>query len=85
MKRNSLTEAHDNWIKTQWRNAMAWVYMTICIFDFIVLPIVWLSQQSAVQWSPMTLEAAGTFHLAMAAVLGITSWSRGKEKIAGVS
>lgn len=75
----------DNWIKTQWRNAMAWTYMAICIFDFIILPAIWMLKQSTDQWMPMTSQAGGTFHLAMCVVLGITSWSRGREKIAGVS
>jgi len=25
--------------KTYWRPAMAWIYMSICIFDFILMPI----------------------------------------------
>jgi hypothetical protein len=35
------------------------------------------------QWQPLTLIGAGLFHMAMGAVLGITAWSRGQEKIAG--
>lgn len=32
-------------------------------------------------WSPLTLQGAGLFHLAMGAILGVTAWSRGQEKM----
>lgn len=69
---------------------MGWMYMVVCIFDFIIFPIAWsLLQVSAEgvvtsQWDPLTLKGAGLFHMAMGAVLGIAAWSRGQEKIAGV-
>jgi len=31
-------------------------------------------------WTPLTLQAGGLFHAAMGAILGIGSWTRGKEK-----
>jgi hypothetical protein len=34
-----------------------------------------------VQWQPLTLLSGGVFHAAMGAVLGISAFSRGKEKI----
>lgn len=66
---------------------MAIVYMAIILFDFIVFPIFWSliqvygSGSVAIQWNPMTLLSGGVFHAAMGAVLGITAWTRGKEKI----
>jgi hypothetical protein len=36
------------------------------------------------QWQPLTLQGAGFYHITMATVLGITAWSRGQEKMAGV-
>jgi len=38
------------------------------------------SQESYIQWNPLTLQAGGFFHIAMGGVLGIGSWTRGKEK-----
>jgi len=75
---------------TKWRPAMAWMYMAICILDFAVFPVLWSilqavkSGQVTSQWQPLTLQGAGLFHLAMGAVLGITSWSRGQEKQSAV-
>ena len=66
---------------------MAVVYMTIVFFDFIIFPIFWSLIQVygsgfvAIQWSPMTLLSGGVFHAAMGAVLGLSAWTRGQEKI----
>lgn len=84
----------DDWIQRKWRPMMAIMYMVVCIFDFILFPIgftlVQFWEKEAAndafrQWEPLTLVGAGLFHMAMGAVLGITAWSRGQEKIAGVS
>jgi hypothetical protein len=78
--------SETDWIRTHWRPMMAFVYMAIVIFDFIVGPIFWSLAQIyggsvAVQWSPLTLLAGGIFHAAMGAVLGISAFSRGREKV----
>lgn len=84
----------EDWIQKKWRPMMAVMYMMVCIFDFIVFPIMftivqfWETQaanDAFRQWQPLTLVGAGLFHMAMGAVLGITAWSRGQEKIAGVA
>ena len=73
---------------------MAIMYTVICVFDFILFPILWALVQlwghSAIseafkQWSPLTLQNGGLFHMAMGAVLGVSAWTRGQEKIAGIS
>lgn len=73
---------------------MAMMYMCVCAADFIIFPIMftvvqfWETQaanDAFRQWGPLTLQGGGLFHMAMGAVLGITAWSRGQEKIAGVS
>lgn len=87
-------KSKEDWMKTKWRPMMGWMYMIVCIFDFIVFPIgftiVQFWETEAVndafrQWNPLTLQGAGLFHMAMGAVLGIAAWSRGQEKIQGVS
>lgn len=84
----------EDWINKKWRPMMAVMYMIVCIFDFIIFPVgftivqFWETQaanDAFRQWQPLTLIGAGLFHMAMGAVLGITAWSRGQEKIAGVS
>lgn len=84
----------EDWINKRWRPAMGWMYMTVCIFDFILFPIMFTlvqfwEQEAANdafrQWQPLSLIGGGLFHIAMGAVLGITAWSRGQEKINGVA
>jgi Holin of 3TMs, for gene-transfer release len=80
----------EDWMVKKWRPAMGWTYMGICILDMAIFPILWNILQVAThspisQWMPLTLQGAGLFHLAMGAVLGIAAWSRGQEKISGVS
>ena len=70
---------------------MAWSYMIICLFDFIVAPVLWSLFMAMYKgnvteaWSPLTLQGAGLFHLSMGAILGVTAWSRGQEKMSGSS
>ena len=80
----------ENWINNKWRPAMGWMYLTVCVFDFIIFPVLWALFQAATNtpvkpWEPLTLQGAGLFHLAMGAVLGITAWNRSREKMAGVA
>lgn len=84
-----LTE--DGWMNRKWRPMMALMYFFVCIFDFIIFPILWSLLQAHFkgsiidQWDPLTLQGAGFFHMAMGAVLGIAAWSRGQEKIATIN
>lgn len=89
-----MTKLKEDWLKTKWRPAMGWMYMVVCVFDFIIFPIgftvvqfweVEAANDAFRQWSPLTLQGAGLFHMAMGAVLGITAWSRGQEKMQGMS
>jgi len=80
----------ENWVNKKWRPAMGWMYMAVCITDFILYPVLWaiiqtISNTPVKPWEPLTLQGAGLFHIAMGAVLGVSAWSRGKEKIAGAS
>ena len=65
---------------------MAWLYIMICAADFLIFPGVYTSIQyyttiELIQWNPITLQGGGFFHIAMGAVLGITAYSRGREKM----
>lgn len=79
----------DDWLTTQWRPMMGWMYMLVCVFDFIIFPILWSIVQSfdpqgsvTTPWAPLTLQGGGLFHVAMGAVLGVTSYGRTQEKLA---
>jgi hypothetical protein len=80
----------EDWMQKKWRPAMGWMYMIICTLDMGVFPVAWsllqvLTHQTITQWSPLTLQGAGLFHLAMGAVLGIAAWGRTQEKVAGAA
>ena len=72
---------HEDWMNRKWRPAMGWMYMIVCIFDFIIFPVLWSLLQAVqggsvtTQWNPITLIGGGLFHVAMGAVLGIAAWS----------
>jgi hypothetical protein len=81
---------NEDWMVKKWRPAMGWCYMVICCLDMAIFPVLWsvaqvMTKTPLVQWNPLTLQGAGLFHLAMGAVLGIAAWSRGQEKIQGVT
>ena len=81
----------EDWMNTKWRPMMGWMYMVVCICDFVVFPILWSLVQVIgdgkveTQWSPITLNGAGLFHMAMGAILGIAAYGRTQEKLNGVS
>lgn len=82
---------NEHWVNSKWRPAMGWMYFAVCIFDFIMFPIMWSILQATMQgsvttpWQPISLQGAGLFHIAMGAVLGIAAYGRTKEKIEGVA
>lgn len=93
--RDTLTQkieapASEGIVKGMWRPALAWSYVAACTFDFIIGPVAsmiffTITGQTYTAWSPLTLQGGGLYHLAMGAVLGVTSWSRGQEKIKGTA
>jgi hypothetical protein len=82
---------NEDWMNSKWRPAMGWMYMLVCIMDFVVFPILWSLVQTLgdgkveTQWSPITLQGAGLFHMAMGAILGIAAYGRTQEKMAGAN
>ncbi len=81
-------ENKETGFNNKWRPAMGWLYLVVCAFDFVIFPILWNLAQATylknivfTQWSPLTLQGAGFFHIAMGAVLGISAYGRTQEKI----
>ena len=78
-------------MNAKWRPMMGWMYMFVCVFDFVLAPIGWTSIQALfhgginTQWQPLTLQGGGLFHVAMGAVIGISAYGRTKEKLEGVA
>lgn len=81
----------EDWMQQKWRPAMGWMYMLVCVTDFVIFPVLWSLIQVIgggkveTQWSPITLQGAGLFHMAMGAVLGIAAFGRTQEKMAGAA
>jgi len=68
---------------------MAWQYILVCLFDFIIAPILTMvffqgNETSYVQWVPLTIQNGGLYHLSMGAIMGIYTWSRGQEKMSHI-
>ena len=81
----------EDWMNSKWRPMMGWMYMLVCVADFVAFPVLWSFVQAIhggsvqTQWSPITLQGAGLFHMAMGAILGIAAFGRTQEKIAGAN
>lgn len=80
---------HDDgqtWLQANWRAWMGWQYLVVCAFDFMIAPIgmawfAYLTKTPLVQWTPLTVQGGGLYHIAMGAVVGVTSWAKTKEKL----
>jgi hypothetical protein len=84
----------EDWMTKKWRPMMAMMYMTCCLCDFALFPIMFTIVQfwevqaandAFRQWVPITLQGGGLFHVAMGAVLGVSAYGRTQEKVAGAS
>jgi hypothetical protein len=81
------SKKQEDWMNSKWRPAMGWMYMLVCTSDFVIFPILWSLVQVIgggrveTQWSPITLQGAGLFHMAMGAILGIAAYGRTQEKL----
>jgi hypothetical protein len=78
---------NEDWMNSKWRPMMGWMYMVVCTADFVLFPVLWSIVQMIgggevkTQWSPITLQGAGLFHMAMGAILGIAAYGRTQEKL----
>lgn len=78
----------ESWMKSHWRPFVAFSYVAIILFDFIIGPIGWsvlhamLTGTVATAWAPLTLGGGGLFHVAINTLLSASAYTRGKEKIA---
>ena len=81
----------EDWMNSKWRPMMGWMYMIVCMFDFVLFPIMWSMVQAFahgavnVQWQPITLQGAGLFHIAMGAIIGVSAYGRTQEKLGGAN
>jgi hypothetical protein len=91
IQEEQISKQEEHWIKAYWRPTMGWLYMLICFMDFVgfpmisvFLPIVMKSFGIVVaykEWASLTLSNGGLIHLAFGAILGVSAWTRGQEKL----
>jgi hypothetical protein len=91
-----VTEAQqkaEDWMTSKWRPMMAVTYMIINICDFVLFPILFsiiqfweteASNDAFRQWQSMTLQNGGFIHISFMAILGISAWTRGQEKVESI-
>ena len=81
----------EHWVKSFWRPAMGWLYMLICFMDFVGFPLLTIFLPIIFKpfglvmpyqaWQSLTLSNGGLIHLAFGAILGVSAFSRGQEKM----
>jgi hypothetical protein len=60
------------------------------VFDFIVMPIFynllqfWTDGQHISAYQALTLQGGGLIHIAFGAILGISAYTRGQEKVEAI-
>jgi hypothetical protein len=89
---HQIEKEDEHWVKAYWRPAMGWLYMAICFMDFVGFPLITMFlpvvfkglgvQITYTPWQSLTLSNGGLIHLAFGAILGVTSFMRGQEKLA---
>lgn len=75
---------NETWIVYLWRPMMGWVYMVICLFDFMIAPVFFTMVglgAEGVKWQAVTLQGSGLFHLSMLTILGVTAWGRNQQRL----
>jgi len=81
----------ESWFREHWRPMMAYVYMLICLMDFVGFPLISMFLPAILKtgmylpWKTLTLESGGMIHMAFGAILGISAWTRGTEKVAEIN
>lgn len=77
----------EEWLQKKWRPMVAVSYIVICMFDFVIFPVTWVLMlhffnAPITAWAPVTLQGGGLFHLSYGAILGVSAFTRGQEKLA---
>lgn len=82
-------DKNATWFVKFWRPAIAWQYFVVCLFDFIIAPVLvgiffYYTGGAYSQWQPLTLMGGGLYHLSMGAIIGVTAYGRTREKLVGL-
>jgi hypothetical protein len=82
-----LAKQDEHWAKSYWRPAMGWLYMLICLVDFVVFPAISMflpivTKLPYIAWTSLSLSNGGLIHMAFGAILGVAAYGRTQEKVA---
>lgn len=74
----------EPFIQKYWRPIAACVYLFICLFDFVLAPVLMgfysiYTKSTLVMWVPLTTVGGGIFHISFGAIVGIYSYTHGQE------
>lgn len=91
---SQMEKQNEHWVRAYWRPTMGWLYMIICLCDFVIfpammmfLPVIMKGFGVQIQfsaWQSLSLSNGGMMHLAFGAILGVSAWTRGQEKISSI-
>jgi hypothetical protein len=86
-----MIQEKENSLTSKWRPLIAFSYMVICLFDFMIGPVIFNTLQyleegtNISMWQSITLQGGGLYHLSMGAIVGVSAFGRTKEKLASLS
>lgn len=79
----------EHWMKAFWRPSLAFVYLIIVLFDFVIFPafLAFLSfkhGQTYIPYQSISLQSGGLIHLSFGTILGLSAYTRGMAKIKAI-
>lgn len=83
VQKTAARHRNNDW-KNKWREWMAYGYLVMCIFDFVIAPIfnavlIAFFHAQLPAWQSLTLSNGGIVHLAFGAILGVSAWGKTRE------
>lgn len=81
-----MDNGNEVWIRKYWRPMVAFLYLAICAFDFILAPILLgiysiHTNSALIIWTPISVQNGGIIHASFGAILGVYAHGRTKEKM----
>jgi len=76
----------EAWITRYWRPIAAMTYIFICIFDFVLAPVLMgflslYTGHALIAWVPLTIQGGSIFHISFGSFIGSYGYSHGKENM----
>lgn len=88
LKLNSMmtSQEEQHWLRKYWRPAAGWTYLFICVFDFVVAPVLFavlpvFTKTEIPPWNSLTISNGGLMHISFGAILGVAAWTRGQSDL----